>query len=120
MLLLVPAVLLSCFHLRAVYYSKEYLEITVKQGDGSGLEYSKKDKENYTLVPLGDGKLSVVLKDEEKKGATAIVYDKNGRQLASRELTQIENTLDVRLEADVYFVAVQKDGVRSSKKVRLR
>lgn len=98
-------------------YSKEYLSIKVEQGTGSNFIYSQKDKENYTITPIGNGKLRVNLQNELKKGATAIVYDMNGKQISSQQLTQMENTLDAILNPGVYFVAVQKDGVRSSKKV---
>ncbi|MEA4983132.1 MAG: T9SS type A sorting domain-containing protein [Paludibacter sp.] len=102
-------------------FSKEYLTIKVEQGTGTGgIKYSEKDKENYTVSSLGNGKLRVNLLNELKVGATCIVYDINGRQTATQELTQMENTLDITLRQGTYFVALQKDGIRSSKKVLVK
>jgi len=103
-------------------YNKEYLAIKVEQGS-TGLndfKYSKTDKENYTVSSLGNGKLLVSLQNDLKLGATTVVYDINGRQVATQKLSKMENILDVTLKSGAYFVAVQKDGVRSSKKVLVR
>jgi len=103
-------------------YNKEYLTIKVEQGitGTNDLKYSKDDKENYTLSSLGNGKLLVSLQNILKVGATTVVYDINGRQVATQILTKKENVLDVTLKSGAYFVAVQKDGIRSSKKVIVR
>ncbi len=103
-------------------FCKSYLEIQVVEGDKPDgiLEYSKKDQNTYTVSSLGDGRLLVNLLDELKTGATAIIYNINGQEIATQELPAMENILDVKLSQGVYFVAVQKDGVRSSKKVLVR
>jgi len=102
-------------------FSKEYMTIKVEQGTGTAtLKYSESDKDNYTVSSMGNGKLSVNLLNELKVGATTVVYDMNGKQLATQKLTKMENTLDITLKQGAYFVAVQKDGVRSSKKVLVK
>ena len=101
-------------------FSKEYLSITVEEGEGNGIKKSKKDKENYVVSSLGNGQISVRLQSESKKGATSIIYDMNGQQVASQQLTQIDNVLDVTLKTGIYFVAIQKDGVRSTQKVLVK
>jgi len=103
-------------------YNKEYLAIKVQQGTTgiNDFKYSKTDKENYTVSSLGNGKLLVSLQNDLKVGATTVVYDVNGRQVATQKLTKMQNILDVTLKSGAYFVAVQKDGVRSSKKVLVR
>lgn len=102
-------------------FSKEYLSIKVEQGTGTNnVEYSKKDKENYTVASLGNGKLMVSLLNESKIGATCIVYDINGRQVASQQLSEMKSVLDVKLQQGTCFVALEKDGIRSSKKVLVK
>lgn len=103
-------------------YTKEYLTIKVEQGatGTGGIKYSKEDKENYTVSSLGNGKLRINLQNELKVGATTVVYDINGRQVATQKLTKMENILDATLKHGTYFVAVQKDGIRSSKRVLVR
>ena len=100
-------------------YSKEYLNITVVQG-ATGVEYSKEDKENYNVVALGNGQILVNLKNDQKIGAQAIVYDINGKQVASQQLNKTTNILDAALNPGVHFVAIQQDGIRSSKKILVK
>lgn len=102
-------------------FSKEYLTIKVQQSTGVEIvNYSSKDKENYTVSTLGNGKLRINLLNDLKVGATSVVYDMNGRQVATQKLTKMENVLDATLKSGAYFVAVQKDGIRSSKRVLVK
>ena len=100
-------------------FSKEYLAIEVVQG-ATGIQYSKEDKENYNVVALGNGQILVNLKNDQKIGAQAIVYDMNGKQVASQQLNKTTNILDAILNPGVHFVAIQQDGIRSSKKILVK
>ncbi len=104
-------------------YSKKLLNIKVKEGDDPGTNTSVNSKEyenTYTVSSLGDGRLFISLQNEPAQGAAAIIYDINGRQVATQGLSAMENILDVKLSQGIYFVAVQKDGIRSSKKVSVK
>ncbi|MDD4992854.1 MAG: T9SS type A sorting domain-containing protein [Paludibacter sp.] len=102
-------------------FSKEYLTIKVQQSTGTEIvNYSSKDMENYTVSTLGNGKLRINLLNDLKVGAISVVYDMNGKQVATQKLTKMENILDATLKSGAYFVAVQKDGIRSSKRVLVK
>jgi hypothetical protein len=100
--------------------TKEYLSIKVVPSSGTSLKYVKSDNENYTVSSLNNGKLLVNLLDESKVGAASIVYDMNGKQVATQKLSNMKNVLDATLKPGLYFVAVHKDGIRSSKKVLVK
>ena len=100
--------------------TKQYMSIKVLPKSGTSLSNVKSVKDNYTVSSLGNGKLLVSLQNDIKLGATTVVYDINGRQVATQKLTKMENILDITLKSGAYFVAVQKDGVRSCKKVLVK
>ncbi|GHT72758.1 hypothetical protein AGMMS50262_02460 [Bacteroidia bacterium] len=101
-------------------FSRDYLMITVEQENGIGVKYSEKDKENYAVSSAGNGQVLVRLQNEAKKGAVSVIYDMNGRQVASQQLTQMDNVLNTTLKPGVYFISIQKDGVRSTQKVLVK
>jgi hypothetical protein len=101
-------------------FSKEYLSITVEETNSATLQQSKDDKGNYLVTALGGGKLLVDLLTDSHLNARCIVYDANGRTVASQTLTQTSNILEAALSTGIHFVSVRQGGISSSKKVLVR
>jgi hypothetical protein len=97
-----------------------YAEIDVREGEGNGIQTLTQADDSYQVLTLGDGRLRIDLSDSRKIGATATVYNMRGQMVAIQTLSGTENTLSAVLDRGVYSVAVQKDGVRSYKKVLVK
>jgi hypothetical protein len=96
-----------------------YIGIRAIQGSGiEGVTVDKKDA-SCNVSALGNGQLLVNLLDSKKIGATAMVYNMKGQIVATQTLNQTANVIS-GLAQGVYSVAVQKDGVRSVKKVTVK
>jgi len=95
-----------------------YAEIAVT-GSGSGIKTLTKDNASFDAYTIGNGQLAVELKDGQQLGANLLVYNTMGQIVENSVLDKTKNLI-VGLTPGVYAVAVQKDGIRSLKKVIVR
>ncbi|MCD7972719.1 MAG: T9SS type A sorting domain-containing protein [Candidatus Azobacteroides sp.] len=97
-------------------FSEEIVYVKVVEKTNSLEKVTDKQKA-FTALPLPTGQLLITLADYASIGANAYVFDIQGKAVASQVLNQPVNTLDVNLSKGIYYVAVEKDGVRSSEAV---
>jgi hypothetical protein len=92
-----------------------YLEIKAVPGGTDGIQTVTNDG-SFSVVAIGNGQLQTSLSDSKKIGAKAIVYNMQGQIVTTRILNQTRNLIS-GLTPGTYAVGVEKDGIRSVKKV---